>query len=93
MAQIRKNDLVNGIIIAFFSALFTWLFTFLTNSLNPLIVLYTILSALGTLIIYRIIEKLVIKSSDYILYWFKNKRYFNKVDRIAKAMKADLVKK
>ncbi len=93
MTKTEKNDLIYVVIGAFFSGLFTWLFNFLTDSLNPLIVLYSILSALGTLIVFRVIEKLLIKTYDYMLYWFKNKMYFNKVDQIAKAIKADLVKK
>jgi len=93
MAKTDKNDLIYVVIGAFFSGLFTWFFNFLTDSLNPLIVLYSILSALGTLILFRVIEKLLIKSYDYMLYWFKDKRYFNKVDQTAEVIKNDLVKK
>ncbi|MCP6718604.1 MAG: hypothetical protein KJI71_00045 [Patescibacteria group bacterium] len=93
MEKTDKNDLTYVVIGALFSGLFTWLFNFLTDSLNPLIVLYSILSALGTLILFRVFEKLLIKSYDYMLYWFKNKKYFKQVDLTAKVIKADLVKK
>ncbi|KKL95439.1 hypothetical protein LCGC14_1854600 [marine sediment metagenome] len=93
MTKTDKNDLVYVVIGAFFSGLFTWLFNFLTDSLNPLIVLYSILSALGTLILFRVIEKLLIKAYDYVIYWFKNKMYSIKVDQIAEEFRTDLVKK
>ena len=97
MTKIEKNDIIKilaeAIIGGVFSTFFTWLFTFLTNSLNPLIILYAILSALGTLILFWLIKKLLIKAYDYLLYWYKNQKYLDKIEQNVEAMRHDLLSK
>ena len=97
MTKIEKDDLikilVEVVIGGVFSALFTWLFTSLTNSLNPLIILYTILSTLGTLILFWLIKKLLVRAYNYIDYWYENKEYLDKVKQISEVVRQDLLKK
>ena len=93
MAKIEKNDLITIIISAFLSAFFTWMFSILTESFNAIIILYTILSTLGVLILFHGIEKLLIKVYEKGGYWLEINKYNKKVDQMAEAFKNILIEK
>jgi len=80
MTKIAKNDIINVITTAFLSALFTWVFSILTESFEPIIILYTILSTLGVLILFHGIEKLLIKiyeKGGYLLKYLRAESIIN----------------
>lgn len=93
MVKIEKNDIINIITGAFLSALFTWMFSILTESLDPIIILYTILSTLGVLTFFHIIKKLLIVIYNKGSFWLKINRYNKKVDQIAEIFKNEMIKK
>jgi len=87
MVKIGKNDIINMIGGAFLSFLFSWMFGILTKSLDPIIILYTILSTLGVLILFHGIEKLLIVVYNRGGFWLKINRYNKKVNQIAERFK------
>jgi len=93
MAKIEKNDIIYAIISAFLSGFFTWMFSILTESFNPIIILYTILSTLGVLILFHGIEKLLMKVYEKGGYWLEINKYNKKVNQMAKAFKNILLEK
>jgi len=97
MTKIEKNAIINIIIgaflSAFLSAFFTWMFNILTESFNPIIILYTILSTLGVLILFHGIEKILIKVYKKGGYWLEINNYNKKVNQNANAFKNILIEK
>ena len=93
MVKIEKNDIINIIAAAFLSSLFSWMFSILMKSLDPIIILYTILSTLGVLILFHGIEKLLIVIYNRGSFWLKINRYNKKVDQIAEIFKNEMIKK
>jgi len=93
MAKIENNEIIYVIIGAFLSALFTWMFSTLTESLNPLIILYTIISALGTLILFLGIEKLLVFLYKKGIFWLEINKYNKKINQVAERFKKILLTK
>lgn len=93
MVKIEKNDIINIIAGAFLSFLFSWMFSILTKSLDPIIILYSILSTLGVLILFHGIEKLLIVIYNRGGFWLKINRYNKKVNQIAERFKNLLITK
>jgi len=93
MAKKEKNELIYAIIVAFLSAFFTWMFSTLTESLNPVIILYTVISALVVLILFLGIEKILIMLHKKGIYWLKIYKYNKEIDQIVTKFKDLLISK
>lgn len=93
MTKIEKDDIIKWAISGIFSGLFAWMFTILTESFNPLIILYTILSTLGVLILFHGIEKVLNDVYEKGYFWFEIKKYNKKVNQVAETVKDELIKK
>ena len=93
MAKIEKNDIIKWSISGFLSGFFAWMFSVLTESFNPIIILYTILSVLGVLILFHGIEKLLFKVYEMGAYWLEDNKYQKKVNKMAEVFKNILLEK
>ena len=93
MTKIEKTDIITITITAFLSAFFTWMFSSLTESFDPIIILYTILSTLGVLILFHGIDKMLVKLYEKGAYWLEINRYNNKVNQMVKTFKNILKEK
>lgn len=93
MTKIEKTDIITITITAFLSAFFTWMFSILTESFDPIIILYTILSTLGVLILFHGIERLLIKVYEKGDYWLEISKYNRKVNQMAETFKNMLKEK
>jgi len=88
-----KKIIENGIVGGFFSALFTCVFNILTKSFNPIIILYTIISALGVLILFNGIEKILIVIYGKVEFWLEINRYNKKVNQVVELFKKIMLTK
>ncbi|MFW9872614.1 MAG: hypothetical protein ACFFG0_05880 [Candidatus Thorarchaeota archaeon] len=93
MTKIEKNDIIKWSVGGFLSGFFAWMFSVLTESFNPIIILYTILSLLGVLIIFNGIEKILIKLYAIGGHWLETNKYQKKVNQMAEAFKQILIEK
>ncbi|TKJ24000.1 MAG: hypothetical protein CEE43_02210 [Promethearchaeota archaeon Loki_b32] len=93
MANIEKNDIIKWTISGFLSGFFAWMFSILTESFNPIIILYTILSTLGVLILYNGLEKILKKVYEKGGFWLEINKYNKKVDQMTNTFKTILIEK
>ncbi len=93
MTKIEKNDIINVITTAFLSALFTWIFSILTESFDPIILLYTILSTTGVLILFHGIVKMLIYIYKKGGNWLEINIYIKKINQMAESFKKVLIEK
>ncbi len=93
MTKIENDDIIKWGISGFLSGFFAWMFSILTESFNPIIILYTILSTLGVLILFHGVEKLLKKVYDMGGYWLEINKYNRKLNQTTEAFKNVLIEK
>ncbi len=93
MVKLDKNEIIYVIIAAIISPIFSWMFSALTESLNPIIIIYSILSTLGVMIIFLGVEKLLIVIYKRGINWLEFNKYNKDVSNIAKNFKDLMVSK
>ena len=93
MVKLDKNEIIYVIIAAIISPIFLWMFSILTESLNPIIMVYSILSTLGVLILFLGVEKLLIVLYKKGIYWLEFNKYNKDVSNIANNLKDLMVSK
>lgn len=93
MAKIEKNEIIYVIIAAIISPIFSWMFNILTESLNPIVIVYSIVSTLGVLITFLGVEKLLLVLYKKGIYWLELNKYNKDVNNIANKFKDMMIAK
>ena len=93
MAKIEKNEIIYVIIAAIISPIFSWMFSILTESLNPIIIVYSILSTLGVLLLFLGVEKILVVLYKKGISWLEFNNYNKDVSNLANDFKDIMVSK
>ena len=93
MVKLDRNEIIYALIAIFLTPIFSWMFSALTESLNPIIIVYSILSTLGVLIIFLGVEKLLIVIYKKGINWLEFNKYNKDVSNIAEHFKDLMVSK
>lgn len=93
-----KKENIREIIIAsilgsFFTVLFTWLFSSLFDTLHPILILYSVISALLTITVIIISFHLISSLVDYIKREISTRIYRREIDAIVPTIKKLMEKK